>query len=138
MDKALNKQIITNEAIAGIILGIFGAIPVINVLALFALFTLTGIWALRQYLVREKRELEIRETAILSAGGGIIASFCACVVFIPVSLIFNVYGFSDLLNGVNLLVLIFLSFFFSLICAMTNAFVGSVFIYVYNTFNKQR
>ena len=137
MDKALNKQIITNEAIAGILLGIFGTIPVINVLALFALYTLTGIWALRQYLVRKHDEkLEIRETAVISAGGGLISAFCACIVFIPVSMIFNVYGFSDLLDGVNILVLLFLSFFFSLICAMTNAFVGSLFIYVYNTFKK--
>ena len=136
MDKTLNRQIIINEAIAGILFGIFGAIPVINVIALFSLFTLTNIFALRYYLVRNSEKLELKDSAILSAIGGFIAAFCACIVFIPVSLIFNVYGFYDLLNGVNILVLIFLSFFFSIICAMTNAFVGSILVYVYNAFKK--
>lgn len=136
MDNTLNKKLITTDAIGGMLLGIFGAIPVINVLALFALFVLTGILTLRQYMVYTNQKLEMKETAILSAGGGFISSLCACIVFIPISLLFNVYGFSDLFDGVNLLVFIFLSFFFSLICAMTNAFVGSIFIYVYNTLKK--
>lgn len=131
------KPYLISSAVLGIILGILSTIPFINVIAITALFVLTGIFSLVQFVIKNpKTKPSLSETLYLSGGGGFVAAFCSCIVFVPIAIIFNVFGFTALLEGINPIILAFLAFFFAVLCAMTNAFIGSGFIYIYNLFKK--
>ena len=137
MNKETLRQPLIYCVIFGIILGLLCAIPFVNALAITAVFILTGIFALIQYILSNPTEKpDMLQSVCLSAGGGFISGFFGCIIFIPIAIIFNIFGLSTLLEGVNFIILILLSFFFALICAMTNAFIGSGFMYIYNIFKK--
>ena len=126
-----------SSAVLGIILGIIASIPFVNAIAITALFVLTGIFCLVQFIMANpKVKPSLSETLYLSGGGSFVSAFCSCIIFIPIAMIFNVFGFQTLLEGINPIILAFLAFFFALLCAMTNAFIGSGFIYIYNLFKK--
>ncbi len=128
---------IISSAVLGIILGLLSAIPLIRIIAITALFILTGIFSLMQFImINPSTKPTLSETLYLSGGGGFISAFCSCIIFIPIAIIFNIFGFTALLEGINPIILAFFAFFFSLLCAMTNAFIGSGFIYIYNLFKK--
>jgi len=137
MNRKTLRQPLIYCAICGIILGLFCAVPFVNALSITALFVLTGIFTLIQYILSNPNEKpDILQSVFLSAGGGFVCAFCGCIVFVPIAMIFNIFGLSTLFEGVNFIIMIFLSFFFALICAMTNAFVGSGFMYIYNMLKK--
>ena len=138
MNTGALKSLSIVSAVLGIILGIIGSIPFINALSIFALFTLTGIVSLIQYsmLFSDENRLLPSQNALISSMGGFFSAFCACLVFVPVALIFNIHGFSTLFEGINIFIIIVLVFFFALICAMTNAFTGWIFSYIYNMIRK--
>lgn len=131
------KPYLIASAILGIILGILSAIPLVNVVSITVLFAFTGIFSLIQFVMTNpSTKPSLSETLYLSGGGGFVSAFCSCIVFVPIAILFNVFGFTALLEGINPVILAFLAFFFALLCAMTNAFIGSGFIYIYNLFKK--
>ncbi len=131
------KPYIITSAVLGIILGILSAIPFVNVVSITALFVLTGIFSLIQFIMANPSvKPSVSETIYLSGGGGFISAFCSCIVFVPLAVIFNIFGFKALLEGINPIILAFFAFFFALLCAMTNAFIGSGVTYIYNIFKK--
>ena len=133
----LYQPVIVTEAILGIITGVAISVPFIRIPALIVIFALSGIFALIQYITQISQEkIMPKEMSVLSAGGGFVCAFCSCIVFVPIALIFDVFGFRNLLDGINVFFLIFFAFFFSLICAMTNIFTGSIFTYIYNLSKK--